>query len=131
MKDKSEISYVINSDGDLPDIELLTTETVKVPEVGEVIHFNTHFDFDRISYQHPDLTEKQINALLPTEEKKVRGNFVVKDVKRYLSIRYVGEDINSGDLRLGGLNGTVNFIRKIPVQKVVETFEVFIEPTID
>ena len=87
---------------------------------------------------HRELTEKQIKALLPSVEEKVRGNFVVTDVKRYVEVRYVEKDINWFSDGLSSFaiktlldNSTTGVNFKIPCQKVIETFEVFIKPVAD
>ena len=123
MKDKSEISYVIEAAGDLEEISLLTTDAIKVPEVGEVIHINTKFDFDELKMRHSDLTEEQISNFLPSEEKRVKGNFVVTDVKRWLDIRYTKDNVEYFSI------GTIATLAKeVPTQRIIETFEVYIKP---
>lgn len=122
--DKAEITYWLR----LPDedISLLTTQVSKVPEVGEVLHINSAIEMGFMKMKFSHLSDKQMNSLLPQENQRVKDDFVVVDVKRYLKTRYVGA--KASELFAIESTSTSAQEAEIPVQYIIETFEVFVEP---
>ena len=103
MEDISNISYWFQ------DQNILTVQTTKVPNVGEVIHFDTRMDKTWYESNFPN------NDKLFLFNEGVIGNFVVTEVKRY----YKNYDIkHEADFGVG----TKNYV--IPMQQTVEKFEV-------
>lgn len=111
-ENRSEISYWFN------DEEVLNVPTSKVPEIGELFYMNTRMD--------PEWHDAHFkNRKLFREG--VRGEFIVKDVKRF----YKAYDYK-GEMKLPGssdTSGETTYV--LPMQRVVETFEVQIVPTDD
>lgn len=128
MNDKSTIRYWLREPGEEDaGINLFTTNTTKVPEKGEVININSLIDKIWIESRFAHLSEKQLKALLPSEEKQVRGNYVVVDVKRWLKTSHHPYAASGSDFAFVSENSTVTST-VIPVESVKEDFEVFIEP---
>lgn len=117
MEDKSEISYWFE------DTDILTIPTSKVPTVGEEIYFNT--EMDKEWYENNFLTEGKFKFF----NKGVRGYFVVTDVKRYYKTYDYKHETDFG---LGPDDGsTITKKYVLPAQRIVETFEVYVERKID
>jgi len=128
MQDKSTITYWLRQPGEEDGgINLLTTNTIKVPEKGEVINIETLIDKTWIETRFAHLSEKQLNALLPSEDKRVRGDYVVAEVKRWLKTSHYPYRVSGSDFALVQEN-TTSTSTVIPVESVKEVFEVFIEP---
>ena len=129
MNNKSRITYWILEIGqDAGEaIDILSTEVVKVPVVGEIINFNTKIDKDRLKMKFRHLTEKQLNAFLPIEEKQIRGQFVVTKVSRWLETSQVSVKSSSFEIVSTEEGSTSNFDPEIPVECVHEVFEVFMQ----
>jgi hypothetical protein len=129
-KFKSEINYWIKSEEESDfDINVMSTECTKVPEVGEIIYINNEFDKDWAEITFSD--EKWLNNYkemgfikpphIPDPETCVRGYFKVISVRRYITMRY-----HSG--LLSDVFKDVNSKSSIPISTTLENFEVFIEP---
>lgn len=103
MEDKSEISYWFE------DQNILTVPTTKVPNVGEVIYFDTGMDRTWYESNFPNAkNDKLFNE-------GVKGYFVVNDVKRYYKTYDIKQETDFGV-------GTKKYL--IPMQQTVENFEV-------
>jgi hypothetical protein len=129
-KFKSEINYWIKSEEESDfDINVMSTECTKVPEVGEVIHISNEFDKDWAERVFSD--EKWFNNYkemgfkrpphMPDPETCVKGYFKVISVRRYITMRY-----HSG--LLSDIFKEINSKSSIPISTTLENFEVFIEP---
>jgi len=129
-KFESEINYWIKSEEDSDfNIEVMSTECTKVPEVGEVIHINNEFDTEWAKNVFGDedwfKNYKELGfkkpPYIPDSENCVRGNFKVVSVKRYITKRhYKG--------LLSDVFTEANSNSSIPLSTTLEVFEVFIEP---
>jgi len=102
----ARIDYWLKKDGE--EIDILSTDCYKVPQIGEVIHLDTKSDRDwHMANFNTDRFWRE----------GVRGYFEVVSVNR--SIRTFDtthdEKIEKKTFRL-------------PSQRVVETFEVFVKP---
>ena len=130
-KFESEVNYWIKSDEESDfNINVLSTDCTKVPEIGEVIHINNQFDMEwaeRVFYGENWLHNyKDMGFVrpphLPDPETCVRGYFKVVSVKRYITKRYYK----------GSLSDIFKEIKSkssIPISTTIEIFEVFLEPT--
>lgn len=129
-KFESEINYWIKSEEDSDfNVEVMSTECTKVPEVGEVIHINNEFDTDWAERVFSD--EKWLNNYkemgfkrpphMPDPETCVKGDFKVVSVRRYIKKRY-----HKG--LLSDIFKESNSKASIPISTTLEIFEVFIEP---
>ena len=129
MKDKSTISYWLVLPGeDLGTaIDILSTPTQKVPEVGEVIHINTKVDKESLQREFSHLNEENFRRFMPIQEKQVKNNFVVCDVKRWIKTVYYSEDSNKLFFQ-DSSNVTAGVGTRIPVSYEVENFEVYVQP---
>ena len=133
MQDKSEISYWLIQSGEDKGlaIKLLTTNTIKVPKVGEILHINTKIDKNWLDIRFKDLSETQRRALIRDEDTQISSDFSVVSVKRWLKTSLVpikASEIFSIDV-LSGSN-TSGISPEIPAEIVSENFEVFLEPVI-
>ena len=130
-KFEAEVNYWIKSDEDSDfNVEVMSTDCTKIPEVGEVIHINNEFDmgwaehvfgnenwmcnYESLGFKRP--------PHIPDQETCVRGYFKVVSVRRYITKRYhkglltdIFKDIKSNSA--------------IPIATTREVFEVFLEPT--
>jgi len=131
MSNKSTIRYWLREPGEDSgaEIEILSTVTIKVPEVGEVVNINTTIESSWLKSRFSYLSEKQLKALVRSEDSQLRGDFVVVDVKRWLKTRHIPmsskdvfeiDTIGSSDISGRG--------PEIPVEVITEEFEVYIEP---
>ncbi len=103
MQDKSQISYWFE------DQNILTVQTTRVPNVGEVIHFDTRMDKTWYESNFPNTkNDKLFNE-------GVIGNFVVTEVKRYYKNYDIKHETDFGV-------GTKKYV--IPMQQTMENFEV-------
>lgn len=129
MKDKSTISYWLVLPGeDLGTaIDILTTPTQKVPEVGEVIHINTKIDKESLQREFSHLNEETFRKFMPTQEKQVKNNFVVYDVKRWIKTVYYSEDSNKL-FHHESSSVTAGVGTRVPMSYEVENFEVYVHP---
>lgn len=129
MKDKSTISYWLVQPGEELDtaVDILTTPTQKVPEVGEVIHINTKVDKESLQRQFSHLNEETFRKFIPIQEKQVKNDFVVYDVKRWIKTVYYSEDSNKLFYQ-NSSNVTAGIGTQIPVSYEVENFEVYVQP---
>mgnify|MGYP006384540371 FL=1 len=129
MKDKSTISYWLVLPGESEDtaIDILTTPTQKVPEIGEVININTKVDKESLSLQFSHLNEESIRRFIPAKEKQVKNDFVVYDVKRWIKTVYYSEDSNK-IFYPEASNSTSGVGTRIPMSYEVENFEVYVHP---
>jgi len=130
-KFESEVNYWIKSeDSDEFNIEVMSTNCTKVPEIGEIIHINSEFDMDwaqRIfedeNWMH-NYREMGFNRPphIPDPETCVRGYYKVVNVNRYITKRY----------HRGYLSDIIKDTSSksfIPISTTLEVFEVFIEPS--
>jgi hypothetical protein len=129
-KFESEINYWIKSEEDSDfNVEVMSTECTKVPEVGEVIHINNEFDTEWAKNVFGDedwfknYKERHFKKPphIPDPETCVRGYFKVVSVKRYITKRY-----HKG--LLSDVFKELNSKASIPISTRLEVFEVFIEP---
>lgn len=129
MKDKSTISYWLVQPGeDLGEaIDIMSTNTFKVPEKGEVIHINSKSDTTNLQHRFSHLKPDQLRRFIPIEEKLVDGDFVVVDVKRWIKICYYPEKLNNL-FPLESSNITSNTSVDVPISYEVENFEVYVQP---
>lgn len=130
-KFESEVNYWIRSEEESDfNINVLSTDCTKVPEVGEVIHINNEFDMDWAERVFDD--ERWLHSYkemgfkrpphIPDPETCVRGYYKVVSIKRYITTRY----------HKGLLSDIIKEVRSkssIPISTTMEVFEVFIEPT--
>lgn len=130
-KFESQINYWIKSEESYEfDVEVMSTECTKVPEVGEIIYINSEFDTEWAEGIFKDenwfKNYRQLGFKkpphMPNPETCVRGNFKVVRVKRYITKRYYRG-------LLSDVFTEVNSKSSIPLSKTLEVFEVFIEPT--
>lgn len=113
----TEITYWLSPAGECKaEILVMTTVTSKVPEIGEVIHFNTKFDFNDLALQYSGLGENW-SKLLPLGETQIQGEFLVVNTKRWLK----------NDIQMSCLKTNKNTYYG-PKASPVECFEVIIEP---
>lgn len=129
MNDKSTISYwlVLPGEDESTAIDILTTPTKKVPEIGEVININTKVDKESLSLQFSHLNEESIRRFIPAKEKQVKNDFVVYDVKRWIKTVYYSEDSNK-IFYPEASNSTSSAGTRIPMSYEVENFEVYVHP---
>jgi hypothetical protein len=132
-KFESEINYWIKSEEDSDfNVEVMSTECTKVPEVGEVIHINNEFDTDWAEsvFKNESWFSKYQNLgfkkapYIPDPETCVRGDFKVVSVKRYIKKRY-----HKG--LLSDIFKESNSKASIPISTTLEIFEVFIERVVE
>jgi len=131
MQDKSTITYHLVFPGEDREnaIDILSTITVKAPEVGEVLHINTTLEKTWLQSRFSHLSEKQLKALTRSEDSQVRNDFVVVDVKRWLKTRHIPMTSDKVfEIDVLKSSGTSGISPEIPVEVVTEHFEVFIEP---
>lgn len=128
MNDKSTIRYWLRQPGEDSDsaVQLISTQTVSVPKVGEIFSIDTKFDKTWLEIRFQHLSEKQRKALTRDEESQVRGDFVVVDVKRWIKTQLVPVP---ADEAFGIENNSTSAQRPdVPIEIVREEFEVYIEP---
>lgn len=131
MKDKSTITYRLVQPGEdrVESIDILTTYTTKVPEVGEVININTTLEKSWMQSRFSHLSEQQLKALVRSEDSQLRDNFVVVDVKRWLKIMHTPVSADKIlEIDFLGSTSTSGIKPEIPVEFIIENFEVYIEP---
>lgn len=120
ITDKTEISYWLSQSGENNPLDLiLTTNTSKVPEIGEVIHFRTLYDKE---WAEVTFKEDYKKKLLPLDETCLLGHFLVVGSKRFIK-----RDIFEGNLETQFSNGK-GVMYDTPVECIIETFEITIEP---
>lgn len=127
MKNKTEIRYWLK-DGD-NEIDILATETSRVPEVGEVISFGHHWNEERANRAYSHLDDSLKKTFFPKPETLLDDDYVVVSVKRYISVDYVRTKVSevfSG--ALGFSNSTSMVVPDVPIANNKEQFEVFIKP---
>lgn len=129
-KNKTEISYWLKSEGG--EESILSTETSKVPEKGEVISFDHHWDEERANRAYSHLNDEQKKIFFPKSEKLIEGDYVVVSVKRYIKNDYIKTKISKAFEGVSGFSNSTGgtFINDsdIPVSYIRECFEVFIKP---
>jgi len=126
MKDKTEIRYWLREPGEEGvETHIMRTMTYKVPEVGEVIHFDTVADKGWLERSFNHLPDYQKVAFFPKQEIQIEGDFVVVSVKRYLKEKYSSAEFHS--VFQSELTGRHKG-PEIPTGNVIEEFEVFIQP---
>lgn len=127
--DKTKIRYWligIGEDRDTPEVNILTTSTTKVPEVGEIININTQFNRFPIVQEYSDvLKEDDVIKILRKPEEEVKGDFVVVDVKRWLRITHGSQQPQTYYDTYGNKSSSWTHG---PCEFFIEDFEVFIEP---
>lgn len=130
MEDKSTITYnLVQPGGDRSNsIQIMRTNTVKVPTVGEVIHFDTRVDIKSMTLQFGHIEESRLKKMITPEEAQVCGDFVVVDVKRWLETKYYPGDVSEFMRSSISPSVTAGPNTKFPMSYDVEEFEVFIEP---
>jgi hypothetical protein len=130
-KFEAELNYWIKSDEDSDfNVEVMSTDCTKVPEVGEVIHINNEFDMDWAEHVFGDENwMRNYESLgfrkpphIPDQETCVRGYFKVVSVRRYITKRY-----HKG--LLTDIFKNIKSNSAIPIATTREVFEVFLEPT--
>lgn len=127
MNDKSTIRYWLRTPGEEGgEINLLSTSAINVPKVGEIINIKTTVDKQWLEIRFRHLSDKQRNALTRDESEQVKDDFVVVDVKRWIKTQLVPVEANDAF----GIenNGTSAKSPEIPMEIVIEEFEVYIEP---
>lgn len=129
-KFESEVNYWIKSEEDSDfNVEVMSTDCTKVPEVGEIVYINSEFDTEWAEsvFKDENWFSKYQNLgfkkppYIPDPETCVRGNFRVVSVKRYITQRYYRG-------LLSDIFKESNSKVSIPLSKTTEVFEVFIEP---
>lgn len=124
MSDTTEISYWLREPGtEDASIDLLRTITSKVPEVGEIIHFNTKIDREMLQINFSDFGD--ISNRLRKEESEVKGQFVVVSVKRFIKIGHATAKSHSYFDSQGNTSSAIIYG---PSEYSIECFEVIVEP---
>lgn len=130
MKSKTEVTYWLKIPGDESGMEtdVLKTITSKVPEVGEIIHIDTTSDLfgESIYNKLPDMPKENVDMFLPKKEQRVKGDFVVHSVKRWIKVYYGSQELEGLSAQLSTLS--TKTVTKVPCGYEVENFEVFIQP---
>lgn len=125
MENRTYITYWLSPPGECnEEIEIFSTVTSKVPTVGEVINFNTQIDMEMLKYKFDGLGSDW-NKFLPSEDKQIKGDFLVVSVKRWLktyvksrhTIEWMDDDGNKCSSKCYN-----------PMAVPDENFEVFVEP---
>lgn len=129
MESKTEIRYWLRLPGSESgsEIEILKTMTYKVPEVGEVINFNTKIDREDLFNQHPHLDKEQLRKFLRKEDEEIKGDFVVESVKRWFEVRHTNQAPLNLPLGLVS-DSTTKYYNRYPSEYSIESFEVYIQP---
>lgn len=126
MENKTEITYWLSPAGEKnPTVMLLSTITSKVPEVGEVIGFDTRFDrvWGEGMFRH--LSEEQMEIMFPKEDTQILGKFLVVNSQRFIREDWYACESD----KLFNTSTAVNLKGpKLPVSRSIETFEITIEP---
>lgn len=129
-KDKTEISYWLKSEGG--EESILSTETSKVPEKGDIIGFDHNWDGERANRTYEHLNEEQKKAFFPKSKKLIEGDYVVTSVKRYIKNYYIKTKISAVfegvSVFSNSTGGTFINDSEVPISYIRECFEVFIEP---
>ncbi len=133
VKNKTEISYWLKlEDG---EESILSTETSKVPEKGEVISFDHHWDEERANHIYEHLSEEHKKTFFPAPEKLLSGDYLVVSVKRYIKVDYIKTKISEVFKGVTGFIGQPNSTSLFPINEPVipvsynrECFEVMLEP---
>jgi hypothetical protein len=129
-KFESQINYWIKSEeSDDFNVEVMSTDCTKVPEVGEIIYINSEFDTDWAESIFKDegwlKNYKELGfrkpPYIPDPETCVRGDFKVVSVKRYITKRHYRG-------LLSDVFKEVSSKSSILLSTTLEVFEVFIEP---
>lgn len=136
-KFSSEINYWIKTeDSDYFNINVLSTECTKVPEVGEIIYINNKIDEDWLDNIFGDerwMTDYESMGFrkpphIPEKEEMVRGHFKVVEVSRTFRVDYYRGSLADVFTDLEGNQKKAAESVSIPISITREIFEVFIEP---
>lgn len=126
MQNKTQITYWLSPAGENnPTVQIISTITSKVPEVGEVIGFDTRFDrvWAEANFKH--LSERQMDMMFPKDETQILGKFLVVNSQRFIKELWFSAEASE----VFGIEPISDFNKtKIPVSRSIETFEITIEP---
>lgn len=127
MKNKTEISYWLDADGE--QTLIMNVEVSKVPEKGEKISFDNNWDNDRAERIYSHLSEKQKKTFFPKPEVLLSDYYMVTSVNRYIKIDYIKTKLSSVFPGYSLASESPSMQEpEIPIQMVRETFEVMLKP---